>query len=91
MFSKKCCERCKRQLDRYKKSSTEIVPHSDLASFSPHCETDCHVYKKTTVRSKGLSLKSIQTSKNSDWPSSTLVKKKCKEDGLFDMTVSSNV
>ena len=91
MFPKNCCERCKRQLDRYKKSSTEVVPHSELACFSPPCETDCHVCKKTTVQSKGLSLKSIQISKKSDWLSSTLVKKKCKEYELFDTTVSSNV
>ena len=91
MFPKKCCEHCKRQLDRYKKSSAEIVPHSHLACFSPHCETGCHVCKKTMVRSKDLSLKSKQTSKKSGWLSSTLKKKKCKEYGLFDMTVSSNV
>ena len=91
MFLKKCCECCKRQLHRYNKSSTEIVPHSDLVCFFPHCETDCHVCKKNTVRSKGLSLKSIQTSKKSDWLSSTLVKKKCKGYVLFDMTISSNV
>ena len=46
MFPKKCCERCKRQLDRYKKSSTETVPYSELACFSPQCKTDCHVFKK---------------------------------------------
>ena len=56
MFLKKCCERCQRQLDRYKNSSTEIVPYSDLACFSPHCEADCQVCKKTTVWSKGLSI-----------------------------------
>ena len=46
MFPKKCCERCKRQLDRYKKSSTETVTYSKLACFSPQCKTDCHVFKK---------------------------------------------
>ena len=46
VFLKKCCECCKRQLHRYNKSSTEIVPHSDLVCFFPHCETDCHVCKK---------------------------------------------
>ena len=91
MFPKKCCERCKHQLDRYKKSSTEIVPHSYLACFSPHCKTSCHVCKKTMVRSKDLLLKPKQTSEKSGWLSSTLKKKKCKEYGLFDMTVSSNV
>ena len=54
MFPRNCCERCKRQLDRYKKSSIEIVPHSDLACFSPYWETDCQVCKKSTVQSKGL-------------------------------------
>ena len=43
VFPKKGCERFKRQLDGYKKRSTEFVPHSDLACFSPHYETDCHV------------------------------------------------
>ena len=32
-FPKKCCEDCTRHIDRYKKSSTKIVPRSDLACF----------------------------------------------------------
>ena len=91
MFPKKCCEWCKCQLDGYKKSSIKIVADGHLACFSPRCETDCQVCKKTTVWSKRLSLKSTQISKKSGWLSSFLVKKKCKKYGLFGMTVSGNV
>ena len=38
-----------------------------------------------------LVIEIIETSKKSDWLSSTLVKKKCKGYVLFDMTISSNV